>query len=340
MAKKPKELNLALQGGGAHGAFTWGVLDRLLEEEDLKIAGISGTSAGAINATILAYGLMTGGNNKARELLDKFWGLNGQMGAFSPFKQTLIDKMRSPGNLDYNPLLMLLALVPPKSPYQLDPFGLMENPIEGMISKVVDFEKIQKNDDVKLFLSATNVKTSKVKVFGNEEVTAKTISASTCLPEMFQAVEIDNQYYWDGGYIGNPAMFPLFENTDCKDLMIVQIEFKNYEELPKTPLEIMDRSTAISFNSSLMREVRAINFVNEIVDKGFDDNGNLSKINIHLIDAEDSMKGLNMTSKGNVAWEFLTYLKKLGRNKADEWIKENYDKIGVETTCNVKENFY
>ena len=340
LAKKMKEINLALQGGGSHGAFTWGVLDRLLEEDDLKIAGISGTSAGAINGTVLAYGLITGGNKKARELLDKFWKLNGQMGSFSPLQPTLFDRMKGPGNIDHNPLLMLASMFPPMSPYQLDPLQLMANPIEGIIKKVVDFETIQKNKDIKLFLSATNVQTSKVKVFSNEEITEKTISASTCIPIGFPAVEIDNEYYWDGGYIANPAMFPLFEHTDCKDLMIVQIEFKNYKKLPKTPLEIIDRGAAISFNSSLMREVRAIQFVNQIVDKGFDDNGNLKKVNIHLIEGEAPMKELNMTSKMNASMEFLSYLKKIGREEADQWLKENYDKIGVETSCNVEQCFF
>lgn len=339
MNKKKKSVNLALQGGGSHGAFTWGVLDRLLEEKNLDFPAVSGTSAGAINATILVYGLLTGGNEKTRELLEAFWSKNAEMGAYSPFQPTFLDKLSGPGNIDNNPIFALGNLLTPiLSPYQCNPFNY--NPLNDLIKDIVDFEAIQKNDKIKLYLSATNIRTSKVKVFENKEITIQTIMASSCLPQVFQAINIDNENYWDGGYIANPAMFPLFKDTDCKDLMVVQIDSTNLEKLPKTAFEILDRTTSISFNSSLMREVRAIEFVNNIVDKGFDDNGNLKKINIHLIEAGELMNKLNMSSKVNATWEFISFLKERGREEADKWLNENYDKIGVETSCDVQKHFF
>lgn len=336
---KTRRLNLALQGGGSHGAFTWGVLDRLLEEKDLEIVGISGTSAGAVNGVALVYGLIIGGPEQARKTLESVWWENSKMALFSPFKQTLLDRIKSPGNIDNNILFAIgNILTPLLSPYQCNPLNI--NPMESVLNKVIDFSVIQKNDRYKLFLSATNIRTSKVKVFPNSEITVDSVLASSCLPQVFQAVEIEGERYWDGGYLGNPAMFPLFEHTDCKDLLVVQIDSTDYRIIPKTPSDIMDRVTSVSFNSSLMREMRAINFVNKIVEKGFDDGGNLQKINIHLIRPEETMAELNMSSKVNADWGFLTYLRDCGRMKADAWLQENYRLVGVRSSCDVDACFY
>lgn len=334
-----KRLNLALQGGGSHGAFTWGVLDRLLEEKDLEITGVSGTSAGAVNGSALVYGLLTGGAEKAKEVLKSVWWENSQMAQFSPFKQTWLDRLDNPGNIDHNMLFAIGNLLTPLlSPYQCNPFNF--NPMKNILNKVIDFSVIQQNDKVKLFLSASNIRTSKVKVFPNNEITVDTVLASSCLPTVFQAVEIDGEHYWDGGYLGNPAMFPLFENTDCKDLLVIQIDSTDYRKLPTTPTDIMDRVTSMSFNSSLMREMRAIHFVNKIVDKGFDDGGNLQKINIHLIRPEETMSELNMSSKVNAAWDFLTYLRDCGRMKADAWLQDNYALVGKSSSCDIETCFF
>ena len=330
-----KEINLALQGGGSHGAFTWGVLDRLLEIEELKISGISGTSAGAVNATLLAYGLMSEGKEKARELLDNFWIKNAKLGSLSPFYPTWLDNMLSPGNLEYNPYYHLISYL---SPYQFNPLNL--NPIEWMIKEQVDFDTIRNNDDIKIFISATNIRTSKLKVFKNKEITAKSILASCSLPHFFQATEIDGEQYWDGGYLGNPDIFPLFKYTDCNDLLIVKVHSHTEEKLPVTPFEIQDRATSISFNSSLMQEVRHTHFINKLVEKGIDDNGKLKKIHLHLVDAGEILKNFNTSSKANPHWYFVSYLKEKGKEKADEWLKENYDKIGVENSCDVERYFF
>jgi NTE family protein len=331
---KKKKLNLALQGGGAHGAFTWGVLDRLLEERDLEIVGVSGTSAGAVNAACMIYGLTQGGNESAREVLFEFWRKNSESHQFSPLQPTIIDKMTSKGNVSFNPFFWIFSMISKSlSPYQWNP--LMKNPLKKLLLDIIDFDAIQNERKHKLFLTATNIRTSKVKIFHNAEITADAVCASACLPHMFQAVEIDGEFYWDGGYIGNPAMFPLFEQTQCTDLMLIQIDSIDYNKVPTQMSEIVDRATDISFNSSLMREMRAISFVTNIIDKGFDDDGRLIKTNIHYISTGDLMNHYNGSSKLNVDWDWLSYLMENGRGKAEAWIRENYNKIGKGSSCDV-----
>lgn len=331
---KKRKMNLALQGGGSHGAFTWGVLDRLLEEKDLEIVGVSGTSAGAVNGACLVYGLTQGGNETARDVLGEVWRKNSESQQLSPLQPTIIDKMISNGNIDFNPFFRFFSLLSKSlSPYQWNP--LMKNPLKDLLLDIIDFNAIQKQQRYKLFLTATNIRTSKVKIFHNAEITAEAVCASACLPHLFQAVEIDGEYYWDGGYIGNPAMFPLFEQTRCKDLMLIQIDSIDYNKVPTQMSEIIDRATDISFNSSLMREMRAICFVTKIIEKGFDDDGRLVKTNIHYISTGDLMNRYNGSSKLNVDWDWLSFLKENGRCKAEAWIAENYKKIGRQGTCDI-----
>ncbi len=333
-----KRVLLALQGGGAHGAFTWGVLDRLLEEKDLEVVAVSGTSAGAVNATVLTYGLTLGDSQTAREMLHRFWRKNSESGMFSPFQPTWLDKMLSPGNMNYNPIYESWGIITSfLSPYQLNPFDF--NPLKNTLSEVIDFEMVRNNQKVRLFLSATNVRTSQVKVFETPEITVDTVLASACLPQIFKAIEINGEHYWDGGYVGNPSIFPLLWDHDCDDLMVVQIDSTNYPSLPTKPHEITDRATDIGFNSSLMREIRVIDSLNRLIDNGFDYDGQLEKINIHLISTGDGLNDLNGSSKLNVSWDYLTYLRDLGHNKADEWVKENYGMIGVKSTLDVEKEF-
>jgi NTE family protein len=331
---KKKKLNLALQGGGAHGAFTWGVLDRLLEETDLEIVGVSGTSAGAVNGACLIYGLTQGGNGAARDVLSEFWRKNSESQQYSPLQPTVLDKMVSNGNIVFNPFFLFFSMISKSlSPYQWNP--LMKNPLRDLLLDVIDFDAIQKERRRKLFLTATNIRTSKVKIFHNPEITVDAVCASACLPHLFQAVEIDGDFYWDGGYIGNPAMFPLFEQTQCTDLMLIQIDNIDYNKAPTKMSEIIDRATDISFNSSLMREMRAIDFVTKIIEKGFDDDGRLIKTNIHYISTGDLMNHYSGSSKLNVDWDWLIFLRDNGRSKADEWIRENYEKIGKRSSCDI-----
>lgn len=336
--KEKRKLNLALQGGGAHGAFTWGVLDRLLQEEDLEIAGVSGTSAGAVNGVCLIYGLIKGGNESARAVLSEFWKKNSESQKNSPLQPTIFDKAMSNGNIDFNPFFWFFSLISKSlSPYQWNP--LMKNCLKELLLDVIDFEAIQKETGLKLFLTATNIRTSKVKIFHNAEITADAVCASACLPYLFQAVEIEGEFYWDGGYIGNPAMFPIFEQTRCTDLMLVQIDSINYSKVPVRMSEIFDRATDISFNSSLMREMRAISFISKIIDKGFDDGGRLVKTNIHYISTGDLMNRYSGSSKTNVDWDWLCFLRDNGRAKAEAWIQEHYEKIGKASSCDINSIF-
>lgn len=331
---KKRKLNLALQGGGAHGAFTWGVLDRLLEEKDLEIVGVSGTSAGAVNGACLIYGLTQGGNEAARDVLSEFWRKNSESHQYSLLQPTILDKMLSNGNIDFNPFFWFFSMISKSlSPYQWNP--LMKNPLKDLLLDVIDFDAIQKERKHKLFLTATNIRTSKVKIFHNPEITADAVCASACLPHVFRAVEIDGEFYWDGGYIGNPAMFPLFEQTQCTDLMLIQIDSIDYNKVPTQMSEIVDRATDISFNSSLMREMRAISFVTKIIEKGFDDDGRLIKTNIHYISTGDLMNHYSGSSKANVDWDWLSFLRENGRTKAEAWIREHYEKIGKRSSCDI-----
>ncbi|MCQ6281643.1 patatin-like phospholipase family protein [Bacillus sp. EB600] len=333
-----KKILLALQGGGAYGAFTWGVLDRLLEEENLEVVAVSGTSAGAVNASLLAYGLTIGNRETAREKLGLFWRKISEWGMFSLFQPTWLDKIVSRGNMDFNPFYQSWGTISSfLSPYQLNPFDI--NPLKNILNETIDFEKIRNNQEIKLFLSATNVRTSQLRVFDTHEVTVDTVLASACVPQIYRAVEINGEHYWDGGYVGNPSLFPLLWEHDCNDLMVVQIEPTNYPKLPTNAHEILDRAYDISFNTSLMREIRVINSLNKLVDHGFDYHGQLEKVNIHFINTVEGLNNLDGSSKLNVSWDFLIYLRDFGRKNADLWIKENYDKIGVKSTFDVEKFF-
>ena len=333
-----KKLNLALQGGGSHGAYTWGVLDRLLEADCFEIEGIVGTSAGAMNAAALAYGLKTGGPARARELLHEYWERMMKTATFAPWP-SLFDRLTGDDNMSTSAAFAISdAMTRMFSPYQINPTGF--NPIEPIINDLIDFEELRSiESDPQLFLCATNVKTSRAKVFSRHELTADAVLASACLPFMNQAVEIDGEYYWDGGYMGNPPLYPIFYNCECRDLLIVQIIPINLDTVPTSASEIYDRITSLSFNSSLMREMRVVNFITELLREGYDDGGKLREVFIHTIDAEETMKGLNAASQANLDRDYINRLFELGREKADEFITEHYDQVGTESSTDIKEKF-
>jgi len=335
-----KKLNLALQGGGAHGAFTWGVLDRLLEDERIAIQGIVGTSAGAVNATILAYGLEAGGPEKARELLREFWKFNSENSQCTPFQPTACDKIfGSKGSMEFSPCWQMFDIFSRTfSPYQWNPNHM--NVFKDIIEKTIDFSVLQKSRTIKLFICATNVLTGRLKVFENREITPDMILASACLPYLYQAPEIDGEYYWDGGYMGNPPIFPVIYNTDCQDVLIVQINPINIPEVPQSAPAIFDRINTLSFNSSLMREMRAIWFVTSLIEKGELDPDKYKHTFIHTVDAEEEMAKLTASSKMNLDMEFLKYLFDTGREKADEFLKNHYDKIGNQSSTDIKAKFF
>ncbi len=326
-----KFVNLALQGGGAHGAFAWGVLDRLLEDGHVGFEGISATSAGAMNAAVLAYGLHEGGPDGARKALADFWKRIAHVASLGPLQPSLVDRMLHNHELTFTPAFMMLDLMSRLfSPYQLNPTNY--NPLRGILEETVDFARLRDCRAVRLFLSATNVRTGKVRIFANQEVTADAVMASACLPFMFQAVEIDGEAYWDGGYMGNPALFPLIYHCESRDVVIVHINPLCRPDVPTSAHEIMSRINEISFNSSLMREMRAIHFVTKLIDEGKLTENGMKKMLIHSIAADDVMQGLNATSKLNADWEFLTHLRDLGRERADEWLGNSFDRLNHETT--------
>ena len=329
---KIKKIDIALQGGGAHGAYSWGVLDRLLDEEGIEIDGVSGTSAGAMNAVCTAYGMKLGGRTKAKEILNEFWYKISEAGKTSPLQPSLIDKTLSPGNIDYSPGYKVFSLISEMfTPKQLNPLGY--NPLEKVLNEVIDFKLLQKMNPPKLFVCATNVMNCESKSFNKEEITSKTVLASACLPFMFDAVEIDGEYYWDGGYTGNPLITPLIENTiETNDILIIQINPKVIKTLPSSVEEIRDRVNEISFNSSLLQELKFIQYQQEILNKGFNDGGNIIPVYLHNISADKDLEELNLSSKLNSTYSFLLYLKELGRKSCDTWLKSNYEHIGKKST--------
>ncbi len=326
-----KFVNLALQGGGAHGAFAWGVLDRLLEEGALGFEGISATSAGAMNAAVLTYGLHRGGPDGARAALADFWQQIARAASFGPMQPSFIDRLLHNHELTYTPAFMTLDLMTRLfSPYELNPANY--NPLRDILESSVDFDRLRDCRAVRLFLSATNVRTGKVRVFRNHEITADVVLASACLPFMFQAVEIDGEAYWDGGYMGNPALFPLIYHCESRDVVIVHINPLCRDEVPTSARDILSRINEISFNSSLMREMRAIHFVTKLIDEGKLVENGMKKMLIHSIAADDVMQGLNATSKLNADWEFLTHLRDLGRERTHEWLGNTFARLNRETT--------
>jgi NTE family protein len=332
---KPKMIELALQGGGAHGAFTWGVLDRLLEDDRIVIEGICGTSAGAMNAVVVADGLDTGGKEGARQALERFWSGVNQAGIFSPFKRTWIDRLLGRWTLDYSPgYICFDTLSRLVSPYQLNPFNI--NPLRDLISSLVDFEHVRHAEGIKLFVVATNVRTGKQKIFRRQEMTVDMVLASACLPFVYQAVEIDDEAYWDGGYMGNPALFPLVDDCQSRDIVIVQINPLYREELPRTAPDILNRINEITFNASLIKEVRSIAILKELIKAANLENQRFRDALFHRIHADNELKALGVSSKLNTEWEFLTHLHDIGYRTASNWLDEYYDDIGKRSTLDIE----
>ena len=338
MSDPRPRLNLALQGGGAHGAFTWGVLDRLLEDGRLAIEGISGTSAGAMNAAVLAYGLARGGNEGAREALTAFWEKVAEAAAVSPIKPSPLDRWLSVGNMDFSPSWIAFDnLTRMLSPYEFNPLNI--NPLRTVLCDVVDFAWLGEqcaHQVVKLFLCATNVKTSKIHVFKGREISADAVLASACLPFLFHTVEIDGEAYWDGGYMGNPPIFPLIYETASSDVLLVQINPVNIDEVPKRAHDIMDRVNEVSFNSSLMRELRTIAFVTRLIDEGRLDMERYKRLNMHAIEAEEQLAEFTVSSKLNADRGFLRWLFALGRDRAEAWLEAHVEKVGRESSLDLQ----
>jgi NTE family protein len=337
-----KPVNLAVQGGGAHGAFAWGVLDKLLEDDRLALDAMSATSAGSMNAVVMAYGTSLGGRDGAREKLAEFWRAVSSAGAiYSPVRRMPWQSWLNRNHVtdDFAPgFLMFQAMTGLMSPYQLNPFDF--NPLKQVLCQVVDFDRLRSCPRAtRLFLSATNVRTGKIRVFQNPEITVDVVLASACVPVLFKAVEIDGEHYWDGGFMGNPAMQPLIYHGASPDVIIVHINPMVREKLPITAPEIIDRMYEISFNSSLMHEMRAIAFVSRLLDEEAVKTNGFRKMLIHSIRDDPEMARLGVASKLSPDWAFLCHLRDTGRKAAETWLAEHYDKVGHASSIDIGATF-
>jgi NTE family protein len=310
----------------------------LIEDPRIAFDGISGTSAGAMNGAVLACGLSQGGRDGARAKLEAFWRDIGEAGRLSPFQVSPLDRAAGNWNIDHSPTYFAFDLMSRLlSPYQLNPLGF--NPLRDVLERHVDLDCLHGCREVELFVSATNVRTGKIRVFRNPEVTIDALLASACLPTMFQAVEIDGESYWDGGFMGNPALYPLFYNCTSRDVVVVQVNPLTREETPKNAREILDRMNEITFNSSLVREMRAVAFVTKLIDEGLLDDPRYRKVLVHMIESNDEMTKLGFSSKLMADWAFLTHLRDLGRQAAERWLEANYEKIGTASTIDMAAKF-
>lgn len=328
-----KRIEPALQGGGAHGAFTWGVLDRILEDGRIGIAALSGTSAGAMNAVAVADGLTRGGREGAREALARFWRAVSDAARLSPVRRGPLDMLFGRWSLDASPGYIALDLLSRvASPYDLNPLDV--NPLRDVVEAQIDFERVNACDATKVFVTATNVRTGLPKVFrqgGQGGITLDAVMASACLPNLFKAVEIGGEAYWDGGFMGNPALFPLVDESDCRDLVIVQINPIRRDRLPVSAADILNRMNEITFNASLIKELRAIALLRRLIEAEGLEQERYRDMRLHRIGGE-GLEELSVSSKFNAEWAFLTHLRDLGRDAAERWLAQNFDALCVRST--------
>jgi NTE family protein len=329
-----KTVNLALQGGGAHGAFTWGVLDRLLEDGRLQFDGLSGTSAGAMNAVNLAEGMRKGGAQGARDQLAQFWRSTSMDGGLPEVERQVVDGLLnfwggSPVGAMFQQAAGML------SPSEFNPLDI--NPLRDVLTAQVDFAKLRASDHLKLFIAATNVETGKVRVFRRPELTLDMVMASACLPTVFRAVEVEGAPYWDGGYMGNPVLFPFFTETESADIILIQINPIERKGAPDTTAEIMGRIDEITFNAPLLQEFRAIDFVARLIAAGRLDGTHYKSIRLHVIEAQAELNKFGAASKMRSEYDFFLQLHDIGRRAAQNFLDAHYDDLGVRATLNLSE---
>ena len=337
-SREPILVDLALQGGGSHGAFTWGVMDRLLEEPWLKIEGVSGTSAGAMNAAVLADGFAAGGAEGARAALATYWQHVSEAARFSPFQRSPLDRMLGRWTLDHSPVFVAMDMLSRLySPYDLNPGG--SNPLLAILEKEIDFERLRASP-IKVFVTATNVRTGRARIFRNAEITPQVLMASACLPTLFQAVEIDGESYWDGGYSGNPTMTPLINELVSDDTILIPINPVERPGTPTSAAEILNRLNEVSFNAVLLKELRMIALLRQVASSGNLTNTSNSegalwaRMRVHMV-KNNVMDQLGYSSKMNAEWEFLSMLKEAGRKAAEEFLAEHGGDIGKTSTLDI-----
>jgi NTE family protein len=327
--KAEKTVTLALQGGGAHGAFTWGVLDGLIEDGRIAVEAMSGASAGAMNAVVMAEGWIEGGPDGARHQLEQFWRRVSLDGGLSPAQRGLFDQFLGYWSGQVWTDLWSRTV----SPYAANPLNI--NPLRDALAELIDFERVRACE-VGLFVTATSVWSGKITVFKRQELTADHLMASACLPTVFQAVEIGGEPFWDGGYTGNPALFPLFYEAMSDDVLLVQINPVERRSTPQTASEIHNRMNEIIFNSSLLRELRAVEFVSRLIDQGKLDKREYKRVLMHRVDGSGVLDDYAAASRLNAEWRFFLRLRDAGRLTIRRWLQAHYDKIGVSGTLDLK----
>lgn len=332
ITRDPILVDFALQGGGSHGAFTWGVLDRLLEEPWLEIDGISGTSAGAMNAAVLVDGHAKGGAAGARMALENFWRRVSEAARFSPLRRGPIDVLLGRWTLDSSPAYVAMDLLSRLvSPYDLNPMG--SNPLRAILADTIDFGRLARAP-IKLFITATNVRTGRGHVFRNDVVTPEVLLASACLPTMFQAIDIDNEFYWDGGYSGNPTITPLVRECKSQDTILVTINPVERKDPPRSAAEILNRLNEVSFNAVLLKELRMIALLRQVADPGNTEGAQWAGMRIHRIDSE-MLNELGASSKLNAEWAFLSLLHEEGRRSAQAFLETKATDLGQRSTLDI-----
>jgi NTE family protein len=334
LKREALRVDLALQGGGSHGAYTWGVVDRLLEEPWLKIEGISGTSAGAMNAAVLVAGHAAGGADGAREALESFWRQVARAGALSPMRRGPIDVMLGRWTLDSNPIYIAFDLASRIfSPYDMNPAAW--NPLREILAQSVDFDRLA-NAPIKLFVTATNVRTGRMRIFRNKDATPDALLASACLPSMFQAIEIDGEPYWDGGFAGNPPILPLVRECESEDTFLIPINPVERPGTPRSAREIINRMNEVSFNASLLKELRMIAVLRKVANPGDAEGARWAKMRIHMI-ASPIMTSLGVSSKLNAEWDFFCLLREEGRHRAEEFLANSATDVGRRSTVDIEQ---
>ena len=332
---KPR-IAFALQGGGAHGALSWGILDRLLEEPSVDFVGASGTSAGAMNAIILADGMVRGGREQARRELRRFWERVGAMPGFGSLLGPISGEVSARLPLEYTPAYAFWdSLSRNLSPYDLNPWNY--NPLRAPLEEMIDFERLRRQSDFQVMVCATNVRTARRRVFTNGDMSVDAVLASACLPQLFPAVEIDDEAYWDGGYTGNPALAPLIQRMPGCDFVIVRVDPVKRADAPRSVRDILDRVREIGFNSSFWLELTAIALILKLVDDGLLPRDRFGQDRFHAIGASAEMEALASSSKLNNHKAFLEYLFTLGRNTADNWLKTNLGSLGERSTVDLQQ---
>lgn len=329
-------INLALQGGGAHGAFTWGVLEGLLEDPRVRLEGLSGSSAGAMNAVLLADGWMKNGREGARRGLEDFWSEIGK-------QVPSVMVTHGPGDaLSLSPAAKILASWAAHfSPLQLNPFDL--SPLRGLLERRVDFEQLRARSPFKLFVGTTQANTGKLRVFRESELTVDVLLASSCLPTIHHSVEIDGEAYWDGGYSANPAVFPLFYDCESRDVLLVLLSPLRWDDTPRTMAEIEARIVELGFSANFMREMRMFAQAIDFSTPRFMTFGRLERrlqqMRFHMIDSNQLASLQRSDTKSLAHGPFLERLRQQGRERTSLWLSEHAGGVGRRSTVDIKTCF-